>query len=126
MIFGKYSDLCVGLTSEPLTVICWMSVANGHRNVCPYTSPVGCTTANIFCGVPVLTLTSIGVDRLLALLLGLRYCKILTYQMFESFFEDGTNFYSFEDKLRYLLEYQKRLAGEVCLYDKQLCFNNEY
>ena len=30
------TDLCVGLTSEPLTVICWMSVTNGHRTICPY------------------------------------------------------------------------------------------
>ena len=102
------TDLCVGFTSEPLTVICWMSVANGHRNICRYTSPLGFTTANIFCGVSVLTLTSISVDRFLALLLGLRYCKIVTYQMFESFFEDGIYFYSFEDKVRYLIEYQKK------------------
>ena len=72
------TDLCVGLTSEPLTVICWMSVANGHWNICRYTAAVGCTAANIFCGVSVLTLAAISVDRLLALLLGLRYRQIVT------------------------------------------------
>ena len=72
------TDLCVGLTSEPFAVICWMSVANGHRNICRYTTPVGCTTANIFCVVSVWTLTAISVDRLLALLLGLRYRQVIT------------------------------------------------
>ena len=72
------TDLCVGLTSEPLTVICWMSVANGHWNICRYTAAVGCTAANIFCGVSVLTLAAISVDRLLALLLGLRYRQVVT------------------------------------------------
>ena len=72
------TDLCVGLTSEPLAVICWISVANGHWNMCRYTLPVGCATANIFCGVSVLTLTAISGDRLLALLLGLRYRQVVT------------------------------------------------
>ena len=72
------TDLCVGLTSDPLTVICWMSVANGQRNICRYTAAVGCTMAYIFCGVSVLTLTAISVDRLLALCLGLRYRQVVT------------------------------------------------
>ena len=72
------TDLCVGLIPQPLAVICWKSVANGHRNICRYTSPVGCTTANIFCGVSVSTLTAISVDRLLALILGLRYKQVVT------------------------------------------------
>ena len=72
------TDLCVGLIPQPLAVICWMSLSNGHRNICRYTSPVGCTTANIFCGVSGLTLTAISVDRLLALLLGLRYKHVVT------------------------------------------------
>ena len=72
------TDLCVGLIAEPLAVISWMSVVNGHLNISRYASPVGCTTANIFCGVSVLTLTAISVDRLLALLLGLRYRQVVT------------------------------------------------
>ena len=55
-----------------------MSVANEHWNMFRYTSPVGITTISIFCGVSVLTLTAISVDRLLALLLGLRYRQVVT------------------------------------------------
>ena len=72
------TDLSVGLISEPLTVTSWVSIANGHRNMCRYASAVGFLTANIFCGVSVLTLTAISVDRLLALLLGLRYRQVVT------------------------------------------------
>ena len=72
------TDLCFGLTSGPLTVICWMSVANGHCNICRYTSAVSWPTSSIFCGVSGLTMTTISVDRLLALLLGLRYKQVVT------------------------------------------------
>ena len=43
-----------------------------------YASAAGLTAANIFCGVSVLTLTAISADRLLALLLGLRYRQVVT------------------------------------------------
>ena len=72
------TDLCVGLIAEPLFVTYCMSLANEHWNMFRYASPVGSTTAFIFCGVSVLTLTAISVDRLLALLLGLRYRQVVT------------------------------------------------
>ncbi|XP_020608422.1 melanocyte-stimulating hormone receptor-like [Orbicella faveolata] len=72
------TDLCVGLISEPLFVTYCMSIVNEHWNMCRYATATGFTTANIFCGVSVLTLTAISVDRLLALLLGLRYRQVVT------------------------------------------------
>ena len=72
------TDLCVGLISEPLFVIYCMSIVNEHWNIFRYASVAGFTTANLFCGVSVLTLTAISVDRLLALLLGLRYKQVVT------------------------------------------------
>ena len=72
------TDLCVGIISEPLFVTNCMSVVNEYWNICRYASAVGFTTANIFCGVSLLTLTAISVDRLLALLLGLRYKQVVT------------------------------------------------
>ena len=67
------TDLCVGLISEPLTVFYWMSVANEHQNICPFAFLAQFITSYILCGVSVATLTAVSVDRLLALLLGLRY-----------------------------------------------------
>ena len=72
------TDLCVGLIAEPLFVASCMSIANEHWNMIRYAYAVGFTTAFIFCGVSVLTLTAISVDRLLALLLGLRYRQVVT------------------------------------------------
>ena len=72
------TDLCVGLIAEPLNVIFWMSVANEHWNICRYAFVLSLITAYILCGVSVGTLTAISVDRLLALLLGLRYRQVVT------------------------------------------------
>ena len=72
------TDLCVGIISLPLFVTYIMSIAKEHWTMCRYASAVGFATANIFCGVSVLTLTALSVDRLLALLLGLRYRQVVT------------------------------------------------
>ena len=72
------TDLCVGIISEPLFVTYCMSIVNEHWNIFRYASTLGFTTATIFPGVSVLTLTAISVDRLLAPLLGLRYRQVVT------------------------------------------------
>jgi len=72
------TDLCVGLLSEPLAVIFWMSVTNEQWNVCAFAFVAGFITSYLLCGVSVGTLTAINVDRLLALLLGLRYRQVVT------------------------------------------------
>ena len=74
------TDLCVGLVTQPFVVIWWMSEVNAHWKICRYASAAGFTTGYIFCGVSALTLTAISVDRLLALLLGLRYRQVVTLQ----------------------------------------------
>ena len=72
------TDLGVGLISQPFAVIYWMSVANEHSNIRHYTFMAQLITSYILCGVSVSTLTVISVDRLLALLLGLRYRQVVT------------------------------------------------
>ena len=72
------TDLCVGLISEPLAVTYWMSVVNEHWNICYYVLRARYETAFMFLAVSLLTLTAISVDRLLALLLGLRYRQVVT------------------------------------------------
>ena len=72
------TDLCVGLILELLTVICWMSVGNGHRNICPLLLAASLVKGYILFGVSVATLTAISVDRLLTLLLKLRYRQVVT------------------------------------------------
>ena len=72
------TDLCVGLFAEPLSVAYWMSVANEHWNTCLVLSQASFVTSYILCGVSVATLAELSVDRLLALLLGLRYRQVVT------------------------------------------------
>ena len=72
------TDLCVGLTSEPLTVVYWMSEVNEHWNICHIVLPAGLLNGSILCSVSLLTLTAISVDRPLALLLKLAYRQVVT------------------------------------------------
>ena len=72
------TDLCVGLISEPLTVTYWMSIVNEHWNTCPHLIAASVVSGYILCVVSVGTVTAISVDRLLALLLGLRYRQVVT------------------------------------------------
>ena len=72
------TDLCVGLIAEPLAVIFWMSQVNKQWNTCRLAVIAKFITSYILCGVSLLTMTAISVDRLLALLLGLRYKQVLT------------------------------------------------
>ena len=72
------TDLCVGLITEPLGVAYWMSLVNGNWNICLYTIASTLITGFTLCSVSLLTSTAISVDRLLALLLRLRYRHVVT------------------------------------------------
>ena len=72
------TDLCVGLIAEPLFVTYCISEVNEHWNICRYVYDAGITTTYILCGVSLWIMTAISVDRLLALLLGLRYRQVVT------------------------------------------------
>ena len=72
------TDLCVGIITEPLAVACWISLVNERLNICRYTLSAFAVTGRIVCAMSLLTLTTISIDRLLALLLGLRYRQVVT------------------------------------------------
>ena len=72
------TDLCVGLIAEPITVSLWMSMARERRNNCHYLNVAANITGHFLCTVTLYTLTAISVDRVLALLLGLRYRQLVT------------------------------------------------
>ena len=74
------TDLFVGLFSEPLAVIYWISMASENENwsIRHYTLAVGLLVGNVLSGLSLMTMTVISVDRLLALLLGLRYRHVVT------------------------------------------------
>ena len=70
------TDLCVGVIIQPIYAIHLMY--SEHYKRCYYVQLILNATGTFFCGVSVTTLTSISVDRLLALMLGLRYRQVVT------------------------------------------------
>ena len=72
------ADFCVGTIAGPLHLVYWISVVTGKWDICYLAHLMVTLAAYTFCGVSLLTLTAISVDRLLALLLGLRYRQVVT------------------------------------------------
>ena len=72
------TDLCLGIIVVPHAVTYWISVVNEQWNICRYAFYSAHITSYILRSVSLLTLTAMSVDRLLALLLGLRYRQVVT------------------------------------------------
>ena len=72
------TDLLVGLVNQPLYAAYWMSVVYEHWSFCRYARDATVISSYVLCGVSLMTMTAISVDRLLAMLLGLRYKEIVT------------------------------------------------
>ena len=72
------TDLCVGIIVQPLYVAYMISVVNKRWAICYYAHLTLYFAGVTLCGVSLITLTAISVDRLLALLLGLRYRQVIT------------------------------------------------
>ena len=71
------ADLCAGLIAEPLTIAFWISALNERWEICRYTL-TSVIVGYIFLSVSLYTLTAISVDRLLALILRLKYRQVVT------------------------------------------------
>ena len=113
------SDLCIGLISEPLTFLYWMSVVYERWDICPYVSTSSFISGLTLCSISLLTLTAISVDRLLALLLGLRYRYVVTLKRIQlavttfwlvSIFSATTYFWNYHITLWY-----RYIAVAMCL-----------
>ena len=72
------TDLCVGLITEPLSIVYWMSLTYEKWKVCRYAYASFFIVSYTLSSVSLLTMSAISVDRLLALLLGLRYRQVVT------------------------------------------------
>ena len=72
------TDLCVGLVVEPLSVTSLIAAVTGRWNICRYAFVANYITGYILFGVTLSTITAISLDRLLALLLRLRYRHFVT------------------------------------------------
>ena len=72
------TDLCVGLISQPVCVAFWFSIVVKNWTICRYSRMLRFILGYLLGSVSLLTLTAISVDRLLALLLRLRYRQVVT------------------------------------------------
>ena len=73
----SFTDLLVGLISQPIFVIYLTAMAKKNQNVCGITERLAHISSALLCGESITILTAISVDRLLALLLRLRYRQIV-------------------------------------------------
>lgn len=67
------ADLLVGIISEPVFVIYLITIANKNGDVCRIIEKISFILSHVLCDESIAILTSISVDRLLALLLRLSY-----------------------------------------------------
>ena len=72
------TDLCVGLIVQPTAVIYFVSLVHKHWSLCRYAFLSLTIASYTLSSVSLLTLAAISVDRLLALMLGLRYRQVVT------------------------------------------------
>ena len=72
------TDLLVGLVGQPLVATFWMSVVREQWRLCRFAWEAAFISGYGLCLMSLLTMAAMSVDRLLALLLGLRYKQIVT------------------------------------------------
>ena len=72
------TDLCVGIIVDPLHVTYWTSVVKERWDICYHANLAAVFLGYTLCSVSLLTSAAISVDRLLALLLRLRYRQVVT------------------------------------------------
>ena len=73
------TDLCVGLFLQPIFATYLMAIVNKNWNLCEISENLASTSSALLCGQSISTLTAISVDRLLALVLRLRYRQVVTF-----------------------------------------------
>ena len=72
------TDLFVGLFSQPIFVTYLMAIVKKNWNLCAISENLAFISSALLCGESICTLTAVSVDRLLFLLLRLRYRQIVT------------------------------------------------
>ncbi|XP_078344366.1 melanocyte-stimulating hormone receptor-like [Oculina patagonica] len=72
------SDLCVGLIVQPVTVVFLLSAVYHRWRLCRVAEILWYSMSILMGGFSLAVLTAISVDRLLALLLGIRYRHVVT------------------------------------------------
>ena len=72
------TDLCVGIVTDPLSIVYWVSSLNDLTTVCLYALSTAFVIGYTLTTVSLLTTSAISVDRLLAVIMGVRYRQTVT------------------------------------------------
>ena len=72
------SDLCVGLVVQPVAVVSLLAAVNHRQRLCRVGEILWYSISMILTSFSLATLIAISVDRLFALLLGIRYRQVVT------------------------------------------------
>ena len=72
------TDLCVGIIVEPAASLYWISEATEWWDICQFVFDLSSVAGFVLCSVSLMTVTAVSIDRLLALLLKLRYRQVVT------------------------------------------------
>jgi len=121
------TDLCVGLIVEPLYVTLLVIVVKEHWDICCRVAVAVSITGRSLYAVSLLTLTAISVDRLLALLLGLRYRQVVTlkrtYLITITFYVLSTAFSTMESFWNSLIgSWYAMIVIVLCLVTSVFCY----
>ena len=122
------TDFFVGLILHPLFVT--FIFAPEHSKLCYYSTIISNTIGSIFCGVSLLTITAISVDRLLALVLRLKYRQVVTLRRVWVFV---VFFWFFSTGISIAMLYKRRTAETItaiimlsCLVTSIFCYIKIY
>ncbi len=72
------TNLCFGVIAQPTFVIYQLTIITKRLDICHVAASLSYISTTILCGVSLATLTAISVDRLLALMLMMRYKQVVT------------------------------------------------
>ena len=124
------TDFGVGLVLGPIFVIFLMTIEYKTWNLCTHIITITLVTGEVLAMVSLLTLTAISVDRLLTLLLGMRYRQVVTFKRVQviviflwtlAFFFALTVFWEFRITLLY-----DSIFVLLCLVVSTCCYTKIY
>ena len=130
LLFGclASTDLCVGLITQP--IYAYFLLTPAHSKQCYYSEILNKTIGAVFCGVSMLTITAISVDRLLALILGLRYRHVVTVRRtwaLVAFFWLSSIAFAILSGYKYRIAmYIMCITMSLCIVTSIVCYTNIY
>lgn len=110
------TDLCVGIFTQPLVATYYLSPE--HSKLCFFLLYLIAAVGAIFCGVSLLTLTAISVDRLFALMMGIRYRQVVTLRRARILV---AAFWLLCILISFIVSYKPRIAASMAIMVVILC-----